>query len=589
MSTLSELLRKQMTRWHALGIGRSHQLRRRLAYYVARHGFEIGDYSVGAPNIRLWGDGSRLKIGRYCSVAAGVTFVLGGNHRTDTITTFPLGLAAGTLGPDDRTYSRGDIVIGSDVWIGSNATILSGVSIGDGAVVGAGSVVIHDVPPYTMVFGNPARQISKRFSDHLIEQLLALRWWDLPAEQVQALRPVLQSNDVDGFIAACRKLKGLPASRARAVPVAGGASSRSADDSPDLRKMQVVSFIRSELAEFSVDDLDVPFNRLGLDSFAMLTLRTRLEQALAVIIDDESWTSLVTPADLVRVVSTLQPDAKPAATSTPAGERRAYRLNMPQMALEGMSESWLFKELGDVHWSLITRNLGMPSSELKDAGGARLYATFTRFQLDSSAPLAAYGENEPVKVEARAVRYGAGMFFSDASLEGEGKSAKVRIMSSFSKYGEAGANTSLLKGQPEIPAGCAIPDVSELPRFGQEYRARRGERLSEPIFECSYDIVPYHDINGVGLLYFAAYPIICDICATRYAGAGLATEFSTSYRDVFYFANSDPEETLIFRLHGWRADPAKVHFEASISRKSDDVLMAYAVTTKHASRSRVTA
>ena len=140
----------------------------------------------------------------------------------------------------------------------------------------------------------------------------------------------------------------------------------------------------------------------------------------------------------------------------------------------------------------------------------------------------------------------------------------------------------MLKGQPEIPPDCDIPTLPDLPAFGHEYRARRAEKLASPIFECEYEIVPSHDINGVGLLYFAAYPTINDICAMRHAGRSLATGFSTRQRDVFYFSNSDPDETLIYRLHRWTASDDRIEMEASISRKSDGVLMAYITTAKDA-------
>jgi acetyltransferase-like isoleucine patch superfamily enzyme len=170
----------------------------------------VGDYSFGAPIIRFWDDESRLKIGKYCSIAAGATLILGGNHRTDTVTTFPLGRPVGLMGPGERPYSRGDIVIGSDVWIAANAIVLSGVTIGDGAVVGAGAAVVGDVPPYAVVVGNPARVVRKRFSEPIIGELLALRWWDLGANDVMSLRPLLQSDDVERFVEECRRLKGLP-------------------------------------------------------------------------------------------------------------------------------------------------------------------------------------------------------------------------------------------------------------------------------------------------------------------------------------------------------------------------------------------
>jgi probable biosynthetic protein (TIGR04098 family) len=338
--------------------------------------------------------------------------------------------------------------------------------------------------------------------------------------------------------------------------------------------------VRRELPQVSDADWEKPLADLGVDSFSMLTLRTRLEQSFAVTIDDAAWTSVVTAADVIRSVARSTASSPPAAAGQPAAERRVYTLNMPQMALSGLSESWLFKELGDVHWNLITRGLGVPSSRLQDAEGNRLYATFTRFQLDATAPLSAYRENEPVTVTAELSRYGAGMFFSQAAIEGAGKSARARLMSSFSRYGAAGANITLVRGQPDIPQGCAIPALADLPELAREYRSRRARALPPSLFECEYEISPSHDINGVGLLYFAAYPIINDICAAGHGGRALALQFSTRFRDVFYFANSDPAETLVYRLHEWNADETRIAMTASLSRKSDGVLMAYVSTTK---------
>ena len=84
----------------------------------------------------------------------------------------------------------------------------------------------------------------------------------------------------------------------------------------------------------------------------------------------------------------------------------------------------------------------------------------------------------------------------------------------------------------------------------------------------------------MGLLYFAAYPIINDICAARFAGPSFSRVFSTQRRDVFYFANSDPDETLVYRIHRWDTDDDAVEMEASLSRQSDGVTMASIVTGK---------
>ena len=92
---------------------------------------------------------------------------------------------------------KGDTVIGNDVWIGQNARILPGVSIGDGAIIGAFSVVGHDVEPYSIVAGNPAKLIRKRFEDELTGLLLAWKWWDKPIAEIDRLIPILTSGDLE--------------------------------------------------------------------------------------------------------------------------------------------------------------------------------------------------------------------------------------------------------------------------------------------------------------------------------------------------------------------------------------------------------
>ena len=92
--------------------------------------------------------------------------------------------------------SKGDIVIGNDVWLGYRSVILAGVTIGDGAIVGAYSVVTKDVPPYTIVAGNPAKEIRRRFSEAEIARLLELRWWDWPIEKITENVHLLTGNTV---------------------------------------------------------------------------------------------------------------------------------------------------------------------------------------------------------------------------------------------------------------------------------------------------------------------------------------------------------------------------------------------------------
>lgn len=89
-------------------------------------------------------------------------------------------------------------LIGNDVWIGSNVVIKSGITIGDGAVIGAGSIVTKDVDPYTIVAGNPAKIIKKRFNDEIINRLIDSNWWNWEESKIQSNAGFF--NDVKLFL-----------------------------------------------------------------------------------------------------------------------------------------------------------------------------------------------------------------------------------------------------------------------------------------------------------------------------------------------------------------------------------------------------
>lgn len=145
--------------------------------------------------------GDRLIIGKFCAIASGVQFLMGpANHRLDSLSTYPFAVFGGAWAEAVPPHlaqlpHKGDTVLGNDVWLGRECRILPGVKIGDGAIVAAYSVVTRDVEPYTIVGGNPARLIRRRFDDELTQLLLALRWWDFPPEKLSAFLPTLCSND----------------------------------------------------------------------------------------------------------------------------------------------------------------------------------------------------------------------------------------------------------------------------------------------------------------------------------------------------------------------------------------------------------
>ncbi|CAL8981742.1 Chloramphenicol acetyltransferase [Rhodoplanes serenus] len=149
-------------------------------------------------------DVDRLVIGSFCSIGSGASFIMAGNqgHRIDWVSTFPFfymadepAFAAATCG----FVRAGDTVVGNDVWIGAEAMVMPGVRIGDGAVVASRAVVTRDVAPYTIVGGNPARPIRRRFSDDEIALLLELAWWDWDLADIAAAMPLLCSGDIPGL------------------------------------------------------------------------------------------------------------------------------------------------------------------------------------------------------------------------------------------------------------------------------------------------------------------------------------------------------------------------------------------------------
>ena len=143
----------------------------------------------------------KLIIGKFCQIASGVEFVMNdANHQMNAVSTFPFYTLEGWEmdAPDSTDMPfKGDTVIGNDVWIGQNAVILPGVHIGDGAIIGANSVVGSDVDPYTIVVGNPAKLLRKRFDTELIELLLRFKWWDKSIDEINKLIPFLTYSELD--------------------------------------------------------------------------------------------------------------------------------------------------------------------------------------------------------------------------------------------------------------------------------------------------------------------------------------------------------------------------------------------------------
>ena len=162
--------------------------------YYTNKSFVIGEHTYGKPQVLFENEDANLFIGKYCSIANHVTIFLGGNHRTDWISTYPFSDISAY--PEAKTIvghpaTKGNVTIENDVWIGYGSMILSGVHIHTGAVIAAGSVVTKDVGPYEIWGGNPCRFIKKRFSETQIAELLESKWWDKSDAEVRKLIPKL--------------------------------------------------------------------------------------------------------------------------------------------------------------------------------------------------------------------------------------------------------------------------------------------------------------------------------------------------------------------------------------------------------------
>lgn len=159
------------------------------------------------------GDNCEIKarIGRFCSIGHKVS-VLTGNHPSHGFVStspmfFSLGLQNGATFVNkqkfqERVYvdeeNHYGVIIGNDVWIGYSATLMGGVNVGDGAIIAAGALVRDDVKPYTIVAGQPAVEIGKRFTDDQIAWLITHKWWDKPLDWIK--KHADWYDDIDKFI-----------------------------------------------------------------------------------------------------------------------------------------------------------------------------------------------------------------------------------------------------------------------------------------------------------------------------------------------------------------------------------------------------
>lgn len=188
----------------------THVFRKKSYHYMT---LGACSYVVEASRVEAEND-AHVLIGRYCSVARDVSFLLGLNHNyKNVVTTYPFDvdfvmekICAGanitkiTYFPEERrSDNHHQIIVGNDVWIGASATIMGGVKIGSGAIIGTNAMVTKDVPPYAVAVGNPARVVRYRFDAETVEKFLAVKWWNWSVKKVY--KNLLLIYDTEKFLA----------------------------------------------------------------------------------------------------------------------------------------------------------------------------------------------------------------------------------------------------------------------------------------------------------------------------------------------------------------------------------------------------
>ncbi len=146
----------------------------------------------------------RLIIGKFCAIATGVKFIMNGaNHKISGFSTYPFQIFGNgweRVTPKNEEFpQKGDTIVGHDVWLGYQSMVMPGVHIGHGAIVATQSLVVRDVEPYTIVGGNPARQLKQRFDQETIEELLAIAWWDWDIAKISRNLEAIVAADINAL------------------------------------------------------------------------------------------------------------------------------------------------------------------------------------------------------------------------------------------------------------------------------------------------------------------------------------------------------------------------------------------------------
>ena len=345
---------------------------------------------------------------------------------------------------------------------------------------------------------------------------------------------------------------------------------------------QYLHIIQKELPSVTEEDLITPIRQTHIDSLDIVVIRGALEKHFGIEISDSVWYQYHTLSEALEYFHKNKVE-QPSINKTTTTE----------VANSALSENWLLKYLGDYHWQLLSKAYNLKSSEFADENGNRLYATFVRisYTLSNSEY---FWENDVLDFVGSIESFGKETFIS--SIDGTNQrdslsriSAKLITVFSVRERN----NNSIQKGIPNHQPS-KTKGLEKMPLFLNEYRLLNKNLLASLetndynfsitdniILKSEYQINPYYDINGVGLLYFAAYPIIADSCIINHPNLFDNVKhdqvqhidiklYTTVYRDIFYFANCDSNDKIIVELNTIETDYERIYLSVSLRRKSDN-------------------
>ncbi|WP_277657263.1 LnmK family bifunctional acyltransferase/decarboxylase [Seleniivibrio woodruffii] len=342
-------------------------------------------------------------------------------------------------------------------------------------------------------------------------------------------------------------------------------------------------------SEFSICDFDSVSVYESLDSLNLLILQIILEKYFSVKLDNGLMKDFKTINDALQYCQKNSNIIYNRFEKKEIFKCSEVEVGMPEMSNMSLSENWLLKYLGDTHWKLITK--GFEDNKdliLQGCGIERVYPAFIRINYHTSV-ISSFKECDKLVFETDINTFENKAFVSNVKASSEDKFINASLISLFACRKNESSNELELYDLEIYEHN--INELISIPVIFNEYRLAKKMLLNEVrtpygvfvvsddhIFTTVYDINPYIDINGVGLLYFASYPIISDFLLLKYDKNLIY--YDTVYRDIFYFSNINLDDKIIFKLHYIENIEEKVVIFTSLIRVSDNKLMSQILTIK---------